>query len=98
MNPLTYEIIRAAEKRTMFPIRSYSIAMYNQDFEVLMHLYRLSKTERIDIGIDIYFKIKFFRQLEKFPFINPMPYMSLPDGLDLAVKDVSVLAFSYFFI
>ena len=98
ISPMTYELIRAIEKRTMYQRPRYTIKQFNSDFEILNRLYRLAKTERIDMGIDIYFKIKFFRQLEKFPFINPQAYMCLPDGLDLAVKDVGILAFSYFFI
>lgn len=98
MNPMTYENIRAIEKRTLLPTPRYTIKQFNNDFEILNRLYRLSKTQRIDRTIDIYFKIKFFRQLEKFPFINPQAYMCMPDGLDLAVKDVGMLAFSYFFI
>lgn len=95
---MTYELIRAIEKRTLLPRPEYTIKQYNSDFEILNRLYRLSKTERVDKDIDIYFKIKFFRQLEKFPFINPQPYICIKNGLDLAIKDVGILGFSYFFI
>ena len=98
MNQMAYELTRAIEKRVMLPKPQYSVQQFNTDFEVLNRLYRLAKTERVDMAIDIYFKIKFFRQLEKFPFINPQAYVCLPDGFDLAVKDVGILAFSYFFI
>lgn len=100
MDPMVYEVIRVVEKRNQKQFKSYRYTMksYNHDFEILMKLYKLSKTERIDPAIDIYFKIKFFRQLEKFPFINPMAYMNLPNGLHLAVKDVNHLAFTHFFI
>ena len=80
------------------PLRSYCISDYNRDFEILMKLYRLCKTQRIDQRIDIYFKIKFFRQLARFPFINPQPYMNIEHGIDIAIKDLSNFAFSYFFV
>lgn len=94
---MTYEIIKAIEKRSMI-VHTYSMSMFNEDYEILMKLYRLAKTQRVDRDIDVYFKIKFFRQLERFPFINPICYTNLPDGLHLAVRDVDVLAFKFFFI
>lgn len=97
---MVYEVIRVVEKRNTKHYQAYRYTMesFNYDFEILNKLYRLCKTQRIDPDIDIYFKIKFFRQLEKFPFINPMVYMNLPDGLELAIKDVNHLAFTHFFI
>lgn len=99
MNPTTYEAIRIAEKQRLFerPTR-YTINMFNEDFEILMNLYTLYKKRRDNEDIDIYFKIKFFRQLEKIPFMNPLPYMTLDNGIHLAIKDTSILSFSYFFI
>ena len=99
MNPTTYEAIRINEKRRLY-VRPcpYTINMFNEDFGILMNLYTLYKKRRDNEDIDIYFKIKFFRQLEKIPFMNPLPYMTLDNGIHLAVKDTSILSFSYFFI
>ena len=96
---MTYEIIRAAEKQRLYmrPTR-YTVEMFNNDYEILGKLYWLSKTERVDKHIDIYFRVKFFRQLGKFPFINPIPYMNATDGIDCAYKDIGILSFDYFFI
>ncbi len=95
---MTYEVIRVVEKRNQknYRVYRYTRESFSFDFKILLNLYKLSKTQRIDPDIDIYFKIKFFRQLEKFPFINPMAYMNLKDGLDLAIKDVTDLALQQF--
>ena len=98
MNPITYEAIRIEEKRRLHPRLIYTIEMFNYEFSILMRLYSLYKKRRSDKDIDTYFKIKFFRQLEKFPFINPLPYITMERGIDKAVKDVGILSFSYFFI
>ena len=98
MNLITYEAIRIEEKRRLAPRLYYTIEMYNYEFAILMKLYTLYKKRRSDKDIDTYFKIKFFRQLEKFPFINPMPYMTMERGIDKAIKDVGILSFAYFFI
>lgn len=98
LDPMTYEVIRVVEKRNQnsYKVYRYTRESFKFDFKILLKLYRLSKTQRIDPDIDIYFKIKFFRQLEKFPFINPMAYMNLKNGLDLAIKDVTDLAIQQF--
>jgi hypothetical protein len=98
MNPIVYEAIRIEEKRRLAPRLPFTLEMYNYEFRNLARLYFLYKKRRINTDIDIYFKIKFFRQVEKFPFINPMPYMSMERGVDKAFKDVGILSFSYFFI
>ena len=98
MNPITYEAIRIEEKRRLHPRLIYTIEMFNYEFSILMRLYSLYKKQRSDKDIDTYFKIKFFRQLEKFPFINPLPYITMERGIDKAVKDVGILSFAYFFI
>ena len=94
---MTYEIVRATEKQRLWRRNGgYTKEMFDQDFCILVNLFKLSKTERVDQDIDIYFKIKFFRQLGKIPFINPIPYMCMTEGVTLAMKDVVDLSISYF--
>jgi hypothetical protein len=90
------KIVRDARNKT-FKTYSYTKASFKADFKILMNLYRLCTTERVDNAIDIYFKIKFFKHLEKFPLINARAYTVLEDGEDIAVQDVAHLAQTSYF-
>jgi len=96
MNPKLYEVIQATEKRNNYRIYRYTKLTFGFDFKILLQLYRAAKRNHSDPNIEIYFRIKFFKQLEKFPCINFRAYVNLHDGMDLAVSDVCDFAITHF--
>ena len=82
------------ENKPFVPI-VYKLEQFIADFKILVKLLEI-RDLAYKVADKIFFKIKFFRQLEKIVFINPLPYLMFEDGPELALKDVEDLAILYF--
>ncbi len=95
---LVLENLRYFEKFT--EKNEYTHQQFQKDYKVLYSIYCiLNKLEPARcLDIQIYFKVKFFEQMRKIPFINNFPYTMMDNGIEMAIRDIedlAVLKFEY---